>query len=161
QTFRTATRDIAIGIGSDKLWRTFCPLLGLAHLVDDPRFSSNAARNANRAALVETLEAAFQSKSYEEWDAILMPAGIPVGAINTLAQAVAHPPGAARGAIVEHQHPVAGSVRTVGPPVRMSGTPGSIRSPAPLLGEHTRDVLRDRLGMSDAELTRLHHERVI
>jgi crotonobetainyl-CoA:carnitine CoA-transferase CaiB-like acyl-CoA transferase len=161
QTFRTATRDIAIGVGSDKLWRTFCPLLGLAHLVDDPRFSSNAARNANRAALVEALQAVFQTKSYEEWERILMPAGIPVGAINTLDQAVAHPQVAARGAIVEHEHPVAGTVRTVGPPVRMSGTPGRIRAPAPLLGEHTRDVLRDRLGMTEADLDRLDDAGVI
>src|SRR3954471_22217118 len=59
QTFHTRTRDIAIGIGSDKLWRTFCPLLGLAQMVDDPRYVTNAARNANRPALVATLQAAF------------------------------------------------------------------------------------------------------
>src|SRR3954464_3588083 len=63
QTFRTRTRDIAIGIGSDKLWRTFCPLLGLAELADDPRYVTNAARNANRPTLVAALQDAFVTKT--------------------------------------------------------------------------------------------------
>jgi len=161
QTFQTKTRDIAIGIGSDKLWRTFCPLLGLAPLADDPRFVTNAARNANRPALVAMLQDAFLTKAYEEWEAILLPAGIPMGAINTIGGIVAHPQVRARGAIVECTHPVAGTVETVGPPVRMSETPGSIRRPAPLLGEHTDEVLRTRLGLSDAEIARLRAARVV
>ena len=161
QTFRTTTRDIAIGVGSDKLWRTFCPLVGLAPLADDPRFVTNAARNANRPALVALLQEALAARSYEEWEAILMPAGIPIGAINTLDQAVAHPQVEARGALVESTHPVAGTIRMVGPPVRMSDTPGTVRRPAPLLGEHTAQVLRERLGMTDAEIARLHDARVI
>ena len=161
QTFRTSTRDIAIGIGSDKLWRTFCPLFGRAELADDPRFVTNAARNRNRAALVDILQAALLTRSYEEWEAILMPAGIPVGAINTLDQVVAHPQVQARGVFVANTHPVGGSVKMVGPPVRMSETPGSVRTPAPLLGEHTAEVLRDRLGMTGEEIARLHEARVI
>jgi crotonobetainyl-CoA:carnitine CoA-transferase CaiB-like acyl-CoA transferase len=161
QTFRTRTRDIAIGVGSDKLWRTFCPLLGLPDLVDDPRFASNAARNANRAELIETLQATFLTKSFDEWESILMPAGVPMGAINTLDAVVTHPQVAARRAIVEHTHPIAGTVRTVAPPVRMSDTPGTIRRPAPLLGEHTAAVLRERLQISDTEITRLREAGVI
>jgi crotonobetainyl-CoA:carnitine CoA-transferase CaiB-like acyl-CoA transferase len=161
QTFRTATRDIAIGIGSEKLWRTFCPLLGLAELADDPRFATNAVRNANRPALVEALQRAFLTRSYEEWERILLPAGVPVGAINTIDQTMAHPQVAARGALVESTHPVAGTFKSVGPPVRMSGTPGGVRTPAPLLGEHTAAVLRDRLGMDEKELKRLRDAGVI
>jgi crotonobetainyl-CoA:carnitine CoA-transferase CaiB-like acyl-CoA transferase len=155
QTFRTQTRDIAIGIGSDKLWRAFCPLVGLADLADDPRYVTNAARKANRASLIATLQDAFLAKTYEQWEAILMPAGIPMGAINTIDQIVEHAQVAARGALVESTHPVAGTIRVVGPPVRMSETPGSVRTPAPLLGEHTDEVLRERLGMNDAEIARL------
>src|SRR5581483_9066236 len=70
QTFRTKTRDIAIGVGSDKLWKTFCPLLGLPQLVDDPRYVNNAARNANRASLIDALQTAFLTKAYEEWESI-------------------------------------------------------------------------------------------
>ena len=155
QTFQTRTRDMAIGIGSDKLWRTFCPLVGLPHLAGDPRYVTNAARNANRASLVATLQEALLARTYDEWESILMPAGIPVGAINTIDAVVAHPQVAARGALVECDHPVAGRIRTVGPPVHLSDTPGAVRTPAPLLGQHTDEVLRERIGLSDAEIARL------
>jgi formyl-CoA transferase/CoA:oxalate CoA-transferase len=161
QTFRTATRDIAIGIGSDKLWRRFCPLVGLADLADDPRFVTNAARNANRPALIERLQTVLLTKSYEEWEAILTPAGVPAGAINRLDQVVAHPQVQARGVFVDTTHPIAGAIKMVGPPVRLSETPGAVRTPAPLLGQHTAEVLRHRLGMTDAEIKRLHEARVV
>jgi len=161
QTFQTKSRDIAIGVGSDKLWRTFCPLLGLPEVATDPRFATNAARNANRPALIAILQDAFLTKTYEQWEAILQPAGIPTGAINTLDTVVAHPQVAARGAIVECAHPIAGTVKTVAPPVRLSATPGSIRRPAPLLGEHTEEVLRERLGMGEADFDRLRSTKVI
>jgi crotonobetainyl-CoA:carnitine CoA-transferase CaiB-like acyl-CoA transferase len=161
QTFRTRTRDIAIGIGSDKLWRAFCPLLGLAPLVDDPRFVTNAARSANRGELIAILQEAFLTRTYEEWQAVLQPAGVPVGAINTLDEVVAHAQVAARGTLVECVHPVAGAVRSVGPPVRLSDTPGAVRTPAPLLGQHTAEILRERLGLSDGEIDRLARDGVI
>ena len=161
QTFRTKTRDVAIGIGSDKLWRTFCPLVGLPQMVNDPRYVTNAARNANRLSLIAALQEAFLARTYEEWEAILLPAGIPLGAINTLDAVVDHPQVAARGALAECDHPAAGRIRMVGPPVRMSDTPGAVRSPAPLLGEHTEVVLKTRLGLREDEIARLRRKRVI
>jgi crotonobetainyl-CoA:carnitine CoA-transferase CaiB-like acyl-CoA transferase len=161
QTFHTRTRDIAIGIGSDKLWRTFCPLVGLAQMTDDPRYVTNARRNANRMSLVAALQEAFLTRTYEEWEAVLLPAGIPMGAINTIDQVVDHAQVRARGSLVETTHPVAGSIRMTGPPVRMSETPGAVRTPAPLLGEHTEEILRERLGMSAAEIARLHDDGVV
>jgi crotonobetainyl-CoA:carnitine CoA-transferase CaiB-like acyl-CoA transferase len=161
QTFRTRTRDIAIGVGSDKLWRTFCPLLGLEALTDDPRYVTNAARNANRATLVAALQEAFLTRSYEEWESILLAAGVPIGAVNTLDAVMTHPQIAARRALVESEHPVAGAVTMTAPPVRMSETPGSVRAPAPLLGQHTEQVLRQRLALSDNEIARLRTAGVI
>jgi crotonobetainyl-CoA:carnitine CoA-transferase CaiB-like acyl-CoA transferase len=161
QTFRTKSRDIAIGIGSDKLWRTFCPLVGLAQMVDDPRYVTNARRNANRMSLVAALQEAFLTRTYEEWEAVLLPAGIPMGAINTIDQVVDHAQVRARGSLVESTHPVAGSIRMTGPPVRMSDTPGTVRTPAPLLGEHTEEILRDRLGITSEEVSRLKDAGII
>jgi crotonobetainyl-CoA:carnitine CoA-transferase CaiB-like acyl-CoA transferase len=161
QTFQTKTRDIAVGVGSDKVWRTLCPLLGLGDMATDPRYITNAARHANRPSLIERLQAAFLTKTYEEWEASLMPAGVPIGAINTIDQVVAHPQVAARHSLVESTHPVAGTISVVAPPVRMSETPGSVRTPAPLLGQHTEEVLRDRLGMNANEIARLTGAKVI
>ena len=161
QTFRTKTRDLALAVGSDKLWRIFCPLLGIEDMLDDPRYATNAARAANRESLIARLGAVFLTKSYEEWEAILLPAGMPMGAINTIDRVVDHPQVEARGMLVEHEHPVAGTVRMVGVPVRLSETPGAIRTPAPLLGQHTDEVLRDRLGLDDEEIERLRRAGAI
>jgi crotonobetainyl-CoA:carnitine CoA-transferase CaiB-like acyl-CoA transferase len=155
QTFRTKTRDVALAVGSDKLWKTFCPLMGLDDWVDDPRFATNRARNANRTALVGRFQEIFLTKTYEEWEAILLPHGIPIGAINTIDAVVKHPQAAARGMIVETDHPTAGTIKMVGVPVKLSETPGAVRDPAPLLGQHTDDVLRSWLGLGDADIADL------
>ena len=155
QTFRTKTRDLAMGVGNERLWRTFCGLIGLESLATDPRYATNAARVANRPSLIETLQAVFLTRPYEEWEAILMEGGVPVGAINTMDRVVDHPQVVARGALVECDHPVAGKVRVVGPPARLSETPADVRMPAPLLGEHTDAVLRERLALDDREISRL------
>jgi crotonobetainyl-CoA:carnitine CoA-transferase CaiB-like acyl-CoA transferase len=155
QTFRTKTRDLALGVGNEKLWRTFCPLIGRADLASDPRYGTNAARVVNRETLIETLQEVFLTRTYEEWEAVLMSGGVPVGAINTIDRVVEHPQVVARGAFVDCEHPVAGKVRVVGPPARLSDTPADVRLPAPLLGEHTDEVLRARLGLNDREISRL------
>ena len=161
QTFRTRTRDLALAVGSDKLWRIFCPLLGLDDMLDDPRYATNATRGANRASLIARLEEVFLTKTYEEWEALLLPAGVPMGAINTIDTVVEHPQVKARGMLVECEHPIAGKVRIVGPPVRLSGTPGASREPAPLLGQHTDQVLRERLGLGDDGIARLRRAGAI
>ena len=155
QTFRTKTRDLALGVGNERLWRTFCGLIGHDELASDPRYTTNAARVANRESLIDTLQQVFLTRPYEEWEALLMRGGIPVGAINTIDRVVDHPQVAARGALVACHHPVAGTVRVVGPPARLSETPADVRLPAPLLGEHTDQVLRERLRLEDREIERL------
>jgi CoA:oxalate CoA-transferase len=155
QTFRTKTQDLALAVGSEKLWRDFCPLIGAPEMTADPRWHNNAARGKNRASLIARLQEIFLTKTYEEWEAILVPAGIPMGAINTIDRVVEHPQVKARNVLVECEHPTAGKVRVVGPPVRLSDTPGGVRTPAPLLGQHTAEVLRDHVGLDDEEIARL------
>jgi formyl-CoA transferase/CoA:oxalate CoA-transferase len=155
QTFRTGTRDLALAVGSEKLWKIFCPVIGCPELAGDPRFRSNSERNRNRESLIARLQQVFLTRSYEEWETLLTESGIPVGAINNLAQVVDHPQVKARGSIVEIDHPRAGKVRVVGVPVRLSATPGSIRTPSPALGEHTAAVLRELLGLGAAEIDAL------
>jgi crotonobetainyl-CoA:carnitine CoA-transferase CaiB-like acyl-CoA transferase len=161
QTFRTTTRDLALAVGSEKLWRVFCPVIGRPELADDPRYRTNADRARNRGTLIPTLQDVFLTKSYEEWEPVLLAAGIPMGAINSIAEVVDHPQVAARGALVEMDHPRAGKVRMVGAPVRLSETPGSVRTPAPMLGEHTDEVLRDLLGLSADEIAALRGAGVL
>ncbi len=149
QVFRTRTRDIALAVGTEKLWRDFCAAIARPELADDARYASNAARMKNRQSLVDTLQEVLQTKSYEEWEAIFVPQGIPAGAINNMEELVAHPQLAARKTIVDVPHPRAGTVRMVGVPFRMSATPGEIRHAAPMLGEHSRQVLADMLGIDE------------
>jgi len=161
QTFRTRTQDIAIAVGSDGLWRTFCPLLGIDDMRDDPRYATNRARSENRESLIARLQEVFLTRTYEEWEALLLPAGIPLGAINSVDRVVEHPQVKARGVLAEYEHPAAGRMRSVSPYFRMSETPGGVRSPAPLLGQHTGEVLREDLGLADAEIARLREAGAI
>jgi formyl-CoA transferase/CoA:oxalate CoA-transferase len=161
QTFRTRTRDLALAVGSERLWRIFCPLMGLEHLLDDPRYARNADRNEHREALIATLQDIFLTRPYEEWEALFLQHGIPVGAINTIDKVVEHPQIKARGALVECDHPAAGKVQMVGVPVKLSATPGRVREPAPMLGQHTDEVLRHYLKLDEAAITALREAGAI
>jgi crotonobetainyl-CoA:carnitine CoA-transferase CaiB-like acyl-CoA transferase len=161
QTFRTKTRDLALAVGSEKLWKAFCPAIGCPELAGDPRYRTNADRARNRDSLIAKLEEVFLTKSYEEWEALLLATGIPMGAINSIAQVVEHPQVQARGTLVDMDHPRAGKVRMVGAPVRLSATPGAVRTPAPMLGEHTDEVLGQLLGLGSEQIAALRTAGVI
>jgi len=161
QTFRTQSRDIALAVGSQKLWKIFCPLIGRPDLTDDARFATNAGRVRHRGKLVDIVQQVLLTKTYEEWEPIFLEAGIPVGAINNIAQLLDHPQVKARGAMVEMEHPRAGHVKMVGVPVRLSGTPGTVRTPSPSLGEHSAQTLRTLLGLGDDEIRRLMDAGVV
>jgi crotonobetainyl-CoA:carnitine CoA-transferase CaiB-like acyl-CoA transferase len=152
QTFRTMSRDLALAVGSEKLWSIFCPVIGCPELASDLRFRTNAERNQNRECLIETLQQVFLTRTYEEWEPLLINSGIPVGAINNIAQVVEHPQVKARKSIVEIDHPRAGKRKIIGVPVALSATPGSIRTPSPGLGEHTDEVLGNLLQLNSTEI---------
>jgi crotonobetainyl-CoA:carnitine CoA-transferase CaiB-like acyl-CoA transferase len=139
QSFATADGAIAVAVGSERQWPRFCRALGLPALADDPRFATNGDRVANRTELVATVGACLEERSTDEWLTALGAADVPAGAINDISAALAAP--AAAGLTVVIEHPVLGAVRQVVPPFTLSRTPATIRTPPPLLGEHTDEIL--------------------
>ncbi|HWI14464.1 MAG TPA: CoA transferase, partial [Burkholderiales bacterium] len=118
-------------------------------------------RMNNRDTLIPKLQAVFATRTYEEWEALLLANDIPVGAINNIAQVVEHPQVQARKAFIDIDHPTVGRVRGVGSPVRLSKTPAEVRSPAPTHGQHTREVMREVLRMNDAQIDALTKKGVL
>ena len=122
QAFRTQTESFTIAIGSQKLWKIFCPLIGRPDLTDDPRFKTNLERTQNRDALIQLLQEVFLTKTFEQWSELFVQAGVPFGALNTVDKLVEHPQVKAREALVDIDHPRAGAYKLVGVPVRLSET---------------------------------------
>jgi crotonobetainyl-CoA:carnitine CoA-transferase CaiB-like acyl-CoA transferase len=143
QALRTRDGYITVGGNTPRLWERLCEAVGRPELVSDQRFASNEARMANRAELEAELEAALAARSTDEWVEVLIAAGVPCGPIHDYRQVFEDPHTRAREMSVTLEHPVEGRVQALGIPVKLSDTPGSIRRPAPLLGEHTDEVLRE------------------
>ncbi len=161
QTFRTRTRDLALAIAGQKLWKILCPLIGAPELENDPLYASGPLRMKNRVPLIEKLQAIFLTKSYEEWEPLLLASNIPVGAINDVATVVEHPQVKARGIIIETTHPKAGKVKQVRSPLRLPEMPPMPDTPAPLHGQHSTEILREVLKMSDADIAALKKSGVV
>ncbi len=161
QTFRTQTHDFALAVGSEKLWKTFCPAIGHPELTADPRYANNRARVKNRDTLIATLQEIFMTRTFAQWEKVLLGSGIPFGALNNIAQLIDHPQVKARGSLLEFDHPKVGRARVVGPVAKLSETPASIRTPSPSLGEHTEEILRDFLKMPPAAIAELQAAGVI
>ncbi len=161
ETFKASDRHMAIAVGNDGQFRRFCDVLGKPEWPRDPRFATNAARVENRAVLIPMIGEVFRARTADEWLAALQAVGIPCGPINTLDKLFSDPQVAARGMVAEIQHPTAGPIKVVAPPYKLSATPASARLHPPLLGEHTDEVLRDRLGLDDDQLSSLHHRGIV
>jgi crotonobetainyl-CoA:carnitine CoA-transferase CaiB-like acyl-CoA transferase len=161
QTFHTKTRDLALAIAGEKLWRKFCPVMGAPELLDDPRYGNTVLRSRHRDTLIPRLQEIFLTRTYAEWEALLLANDIPIGAINDIGQVVEHPQVKARESLLDVDHPAVGKVRVVRSPVRLSETPARRPTPSPVLGQHTHDVLREVLGLSDAEIARLEAADVV
>lgn len=161
EAFKAKDAYVIIAVGNDRLWEKFCNLIGRPELIDDERFVSNPARTKNQKALKAILDTVFPSKTLDEWLEALEGAGIPCGPINTVDRVIKDRQVLARNMVVETDHPVAGKVRMAGVPIKMSETPGSVDTPAPLLGQHTEAVLKKFLGLTPAQIAELHEQGVL
>jgi crotonobetainyl-CoA:carnitine CoA-transferase CaiB-like acyl-CoA transferase len=128
---------------------------------NDPRFKKNADRVRNRAVLIPMLADVLRTRTVEEWVATLEPLGIPVGPINDLAQTFEHPQVKARGMRIDLPHPLSGAVPLVANPIKMSKTPTGASTAPPLLGQHTSEVLREHLSLSDSEIEALRAKGIL
>jgi len=161
QPFRTQDGRVILACGNDNLYRKFCEVAGCPELADDPRFASNGKRVENRAELSRLLQAIFQKKTTHEWVELLDAAGVANGPINDVAQVFREPQVKARGVKIELEHPVAGKMPLVASPMRFSGTPLEYELAPPVLGQHTDEILREVLRLSDGEIARLRADGVI
>src|SRR5437870_131274 len=143
QAFKTADGYAVIGATSPPTWTAFCRVTGLEHLPAHPRWRDATARRAHAVELAAIIEAVTVTRTTDAWMRDLGDAGVPCGRINDLGAVFADRHLRERGLFVDLPHPVLGSVRAIGSPLHLSDTPPVMRRAAPLLGEHTREVLAE------------------
>ncbi|HEU4370144.1 MAG TPA: CoA transferase [Methylomirabilota bacterium] len=160
QAFRTSDGHFTVGAANDNLFPRFCALLGLDHLVQDPRFDSVAHRLRNRAALEPLIEAVTVTQPRAHWLAKCEAAGVPAGPIYSVPEALDDAHARARGMVQELTHPRAGRVKGLGNPVQMSRTPPVMARAAPMLGEDTDAILRE-VGLEAEEIAALRAQQVV
>jgi CoA:oxalate CoA-transferase len=162
QGFQTKDGQWVIAaIGNDKLWAQYCDLLGRRDLIDHPKFKTNPLRCDNRRELIPILQGEMQKKTAQEWFDIFERHAIPYSPINTLKQICEDPHIAHRNMLVEIDQPIVGKMRVCASPLKLSETPGEVYAPAPMLGEHSEQVLREVLGYSREKVAQLKEEGVI
>ncbi len=160
QAFKARDVYINIAVGNDQLWERFCKAVGLEKVMNDPRFATNAKRVENREEIVKIIGDLITAKNGEEWLKILTDAGVPCGPIYTIDKIFADPQVLHRQMLQELNHPTAGKIKVAGIPVKLSDTPGEVKSAPPVLGQHTEEILT-ALGYSDKDVTKLKGEKVI
>jgi crotonobetainyl-CoA:carnitine CoA-transferase CaiB-like acyl-CoA transferase len=143
QAFQTKDGWLNVGAANQANWERLLKVLEAEELAQDPRFASNAGRINNLPELVELLSGYFRRRTTAEWLERLEALGVPAGPVLSIAEMHAHPQTQARQMVTEARHRKLGPVRTLGLPVKFSATPGSVRRGAPLLGEHTREILQE------------------
>ncbi len=160
QAFEASDGWINIGGANQANWERICDVLGHPAWKSDERFATNRDRMANLAVLVDLMNAVVRTRTRAEWQTAFDAAGVPAGPVHTIGEALSHPQTLARGMVVEVAHPQAGLTHAVGCPIHFSASPDRSSTPAPLLGQHTREVLRE-FDLPEAEIDALVAEGVI
>lgn len=141
QTFRARDGYFVVAVGNDRQYRRFCRILERPDLAEDPKYATNPERLRHRSELIPLLQEILAEREVDYWISRMMEAEIPCAPINNVAQVFSHPQVLQRQMLVEVLHPAAGIVKMAGIPIKLSGTPGKIRTHPPLVGEHTEEVL--------------------
>ena len=158
ETFAATDGDFIVGVGTDEQWRKFRAVTGLP---DDERFATNRQRVTAYDELRPIVAAALRAKPRQFWIEALNSAGVPSGSVRNLQELFADPQMEARDMIAQIEHATIGALKVLGIPVKLSHTPGDIRTAPPLLGQHTRAVLQRDLGLDAAAIDALQAQRVI
>jgi crotonobetainyl-CoA:carnitine CoA-transferase CaiB-like acyl-CoA transferase len=162
QAFEATDGHFIIGVGNDDQFRRFCDAVGLPQLPADERFKENADRVRNREELAALLADVFRTESRDHWLDVVSGAGVTATPVNTLADVFEDPQAEARRSLWEVDHPTIGKVQVLASALQhMSRTPAAPGGHPPLLGEHTREVLRDVLGISEDEISELIEAGVV
>lgn len=157
------TKDGYITIAADsapRTWKTLCQLLGKEEMEHHPQLADNTLRRKNLPLLIAQIEEATTQRESAFWLEKLNAAGIPCGPVQNYDQVFRHPQVLARQLLVENQHPVAGTVRMVGKPLKFSDTPAGDLIPSPSLGQHSQEILQS-LGYTSSEIAQLQRDRVV
>ena len=160
ETVTTADGEIVVAVGNDDLWKRFCPAVGLPELAANPRFATNRDRMANYDDMRPPIDRVFRTATNAEWIARLNAAGVANGEVRDIGQMLNDPQLAAREMVQTMMHPTVGAIRVVGAPIKLSATPASLRTPPPVLGQHTDAVLAE-LGYAAGEIAALRANRVV
>jgi crotonobetainyl-CoA:carnitine CoA-transferase CaiB-like acyl-CoA transferase len=160
QVFEASDGYFNLAVGNDSLWKTFCTAMELTELIDHPDYATNSKRIENRDKLIPYLEEIFKKKTVKDWVDLMDKVQVPAGPVYTIAEVYQDPHVLAREMLVEVDHPTAGKVKMTGIPVKLSGTPGTIETPPPLLGEHTEEILTG-LGYNEEQIKILVENKVI
>jgi CoA:oxalate CoA-transferase len=162
QAFKASDDYMVIAVGNDVLWQNFCTALERPDLTAHEQFSTNKLRTENIAELAKILEVEFGRKTVEEWCELFERHGVPYSPINKIDKVIQHPQVLARNMIVDVHDPEIGTIKIAGNPIKMTSIPEeSNRKTAPAIGEHTNEILREYLGLSDDDIKQLSQEGVI
>ena len=161
QAFAAKDGHFVIATRQEVFWRKLCSMLERPDLADNPRFATNAKRVENRGELVPLLADIFRTQTVAHWLERLHAADVPAAPVNNLDRAFAEPSVSEREMIVEYDHPDVGTVRMPGNPIKISGVPGTISTPAPQLGQHTDAVLGRLLGLTASQIAGLRQAGAI
>lgn len=161
EPFETSNGKIVVAVGNDQIWKRYCQVTGLEALIEDPKFAKNPDRNKNYDELRPLIAEKMMGKTTEEWMKILDDNGVPNGPINYIDAVLEDEQVKAREMIVEVEHPIAGKLKMPGVAIKLSETPGAVVSPAPVLGQHTTEILQRFFGYSEAEIEDLYEKGVL